>query len=113
MHDPKKELEALQAQLEAQEDWFQKELDSAKRMIGQQPDAPAAVPAAAPAGAPVRNYANNYGEKTIQFDIPGQTAISEAPVPKQKGIGRLVIVALLELAGIAGIAAYWILVLLK
>ena len=105
MHDPKKELEALQAQLEAQEDWFQKELDSAKRMIGQQPDAPAA--------APVRNYANNYGEKTIQFDIPGQAAVSEAPVPKQKGIGRLVIVALLELAGIAGIAAYWILVLLK
>ena len=107
MHDPKKELEALQAQLEAQEDWFQKELDSAKRMIGQQPDAPAA-----PAAAPVRNYANNYGEKTIQFDIPGQAAVSEAPVPK-KGIGRLVIVALLELAGIAGIAAYWILVLLK
>ena len=112
MNDPKKELEALQAQLEAQEDWFQKELDSAKRMIGQQPDAPAAVPAAAPAAASVRNYANNYGEKTIQFDIPGQTAVSEAPVPK-KGIGRLVIVALLELAGIAGIAAYWILVLLK
>ena len=112
MHDPKKELEALQVQLEAQEDWFQKELDSAKRMIGQQPDAPAAVPAAAPAAAPVRNYANNYGEKTIQFDIPGQTAVSEAPVPR-KGIGRLVIIALLELAGIAGIAAYWILVLLK
>ena len=113
MNDPKKELEALQAHLEAQEDWFQKELDSAKRMIGQQPNAPAAVPAAAPAAAPVRNYANNYGEKTIQFDIPGQAAVSEAPVPKQKGIGRLVIVALLELAGIAGIAAYWILVLLK
>ena len=112
MNDPKKELEALQAQLEAQEDWFQKELDSAKRMIGQQPDAPATVPAAAPAAAPVRNYANNYGEKTIQFDIPGQTAVSEAPVPR-KGIGRLVIIALLELAGIAGIAAYWILVLLK
>ena len=112
MNDPKKELEALQAHLEAQEDWFQKELDSAKRMIGQQPNAPAAVPAAAPAAAPVRNYANNYGEKTIQFDIPGQAAVSEAPVPK-KDIGRLVIVALLELAGIAGIAAYWILVLLK
>ena len=112
MNDPKKELEALQAHLEAQEDWFQKELDSAKRMIGQQPDAPVAVPAAAPAAAPVRNYANNYGEKTIQFDIPGQAAVSEAPVPR-KGIGRLVIIALLELAGIAGIAAYWILVLLK
>ena len=110
MNDPKKELEALQAHLEAQEDWFQKELDSAKRMIGQQPDAPAAP--AAPVAAPVRNYANNYGEKTIQFDIPGQTAVSEAPVPR-KGIGRLVIIALLELAGIAGIAAYWILVLLK
>ena len=110
MNDPKKELEALQAHLEAQEDWFQKELDSAKRMIGQQPDAPAAP--AAPVAAPVRNYANNYGEKTIQFDIPGQAAVSEAPVPR-KGIGRLVIIALLELAGIAGIAAYWILVLLK
>ena len=53
--DPNKELAELQAQLEAQEEWFRRELDSAKRMIGQEPERKAAP------AAPVRNYANGYG----------------------------------------------------
>ena len=48
----------------------------------------------------------------IQFDIPGQAAVSEAPVPR-KGIGRLVLIAGLELLGILGLGAYWALVLLR
>ena len=105
MNDPNKELEALQAKLEAEEDWFQKELDSAKRLIGQQPQ---------PAEAPIRNYANNYGAKPVHKEAPKQQTIAqEKTAPKKKGIGRLVLIAGLELLGILGLGAYWALVLLR
>ena len=105
--DPKKELEALQAQLEAQEDWFEKELDSAKRMIGDAPRA--ARPTSAAAGVPARN-------QVAAVPQPRKKA-PEKPVPvkqqpKKKGIRGLVILAVLELMAIAGIAAYWLLYLL-
>ena len=106
--DPKKELEALQAQIEAQEDWFEKELDSAKRMIGDMPQT--ARPTSAAAGIPARNYPMPEAPQR-----PRQAPRKPEPVPvqpKKKGIRGLVILALMELLGIAGIAAYWILVLL-
>ena len=105
--DPKKELEALQAQLEAQEDWFEKELDSAKRMIGDAPRA--ARPTSAAAGVPARNQAGavpQHRKKAPEKPVPVKQQ------PKKKGIRGLVILAVLELMGIAGIAAYWLLYLL-
>ena len=99
--DPNKELAALQAQLEAQEDWFQKELDSAKRMIGQEPERKAAP------AAPVRNYANNYGKQPVRKAyVPNVPAIEEKEPPK-KGVRGLVILASLELLGIFAILGYW------
>ena len=101
--DPKQELEALQAQLEAQEDWFQKELDAAKRMIGDAPRA--AKPTSAAAGVP--------GARTApQPKVRREAPAPKKEQPKKKGIRGLVILAILELLGIAGIAAYWLLFLL-
>jgi hypothetical protein len=110
MNDPNKELEALQAHIEAQEDWFARELDSAKRLIGDVPTA--AKPTSAAAGVPARNYP--AGTRPIPAPIPELTdepASQEAPV-KKKGIRGLVILALLELLGILGLAGYWLLFLL-
>ena len=112
--DPMKELEQLQARLEEQEDWFQRELDSAKRMIGQvpeprQPKAPAAAPE-----APVRNYANNYGAQPVRKQVkPVQEPEPEEYEPKKKGMGGLMIVAGLEIAGILAILGYWLPYFLK
>ena len=102
--DPRKELARIQAQIEEQEDWFEKELDSAKRMIGEAPRAP--KPTAAASGVPGRSNAKTTAAR--------KAAKKEAPPeePKKKGIKGLVILALLELLGIAGVAAYWLLYLL-
>lgn len=102
--DPKKELARIQAQIEEQEDWFEKELDSAKRLIGDAPRA--AKPTSASAGAPAHSKTKSTAVR--------QAAKKEAPPqePKKKGIKGPLIIALVELLGIAGIAAYWILYLL-
>ena len=108
----------LQAQLEEQEDWFERELDSAKRLIGQvpeprQPRAVPQAPAAAPE-APVRNYANNYGAQPVRKQVsPVQEPAPEEYEPKKKGMGGLWIVAGLEIAGILAILAYWLPYFLK
>ena len=106
--DPRKELEQLEMLLTLDEDWFRRELDSAKRMIGENPNQPAPAPRKnAPAAAPVRNYANGYGQPQ------SRPAPVEPPMPKGKGIRGLVILASLEVLGILGLAAYWVLVLLR
>ena len=116
--DPKKELEQLQEQLLKDEDWFVKELDSAKAMIGDQPvpkkkkktSAAGAVQAAnaqkkprSSADPTIRNYANGYGADN------GGKKKSDPPKKSNKG---LIILALLETLGIAAIAAYWLIFLL-
>ena len=111
--DPKKELEQLEKQLLEDEEWFARELDSAKRMIGQMPGKPQRSSAPQPSrtatkSAPVRNYANGYGKGKPQPRKPQE----EAPMPK-KGITGLLILMSFELLGILGLAAYWFLVLLK
>ena len=102
--DPKKELERLQAQIAAQEEWFEQELDSAKRLIGDTPRP--AKPTSAAAGVPTHNKAKTTAAR--------QAAKKEAPVaaPKKKGVKGLLILALVEILAIAGIAAYWLLHLL-
>ena len=102
--DPKKELARIQAQIEEQEDWFEKELDSAKRLIGDAPRA--AKPTSAAAGVPARN---NPKSTATRKAAPKEVPVEE---PKKKGVKGLVILALVEILGIAGIAAYWLLHLL-
>lgn len=118
--DPSKELEKLQAQLLEQEDWFERELDSAKRMIGDMP-APKAAPAKANTqnGAPVRNDANGENqdqprirELKLSEDDPQPKAKSKKKKAKEKSNRGLIILALLETLGILGLVGYWVLVLL-
>ena len=110
MHDPKKELEALQAHIEAQEDWFERELDSAKRMIGDIPTSP--NPTSAAAGVPARNYPNTAKARSAALPVQEELPVTKTKAPKKKGIRGLVILALLELLGILGLAGYWLLFLL-
>ncbi len=115
--DSKKDLELLEKQILENEEWFLRELDSAKRMIGQMPEQPAAPKATASAAAQpmpgIRNYANGYGQPAPQPRMQDMQAEEEAPIPQKKGTKGLLILAALETLGILGLAAYWVLVLLK
>ena len=112
--DPKKELQRLQEQLLQDEEWFEKELESAKAMIGEGPGKSQAISKQKPrkdaelrrSDPMIRNYANGYGQK--------RPPVRNTEVRKpRKGIGGLVVLATLETMGIVGIVAYWMLVLLK
>ena len=108
--DPKKELQRLQEKLLEEEAWFDKELEAAKAMIGDAPKKPAPKPQSGQKtrkpDPKVRNYANGYGEK--------RPPVRNTEMAKtRKGIGGLVVLALLETAGIVGVVAYWMLFLLK
>ena len=94
--DPNKELDTLQKQLLADEAWFEKELDSAKRMIDQNPRKPQRTTAVRTAQAPK--------------SAPRQSkpAAPKAPAPKKKGVKKLLILAAVEILGILGLAAYWV-----
>ena len=123
--NPKKELEALQEKLLQDEEWFEKELDSAKRMIGQMPEknrAAAAAPKAknksASKEAPkVREVSavkpvGGRGKDDTQVWSRELNLEQEEPQPKEKGIKGLLILAALETLGIALVGAYWALFLL-
>ena len=111
--NPKKELEKLEKQLLEDEEWFRRELDSAKRMIGQvpakqRPSAPRTPQATKAAPQPVPS--RGAESKTHAGSRP---APANAPVKKKKGVQGLLILACAEILGILGLAAYWMLVLLK
>jgi hypothetical protein len=118
--DPKKELEELQEKLLQDEDWFEKELDSAKRMIGQVPEKDRAA-AAAPKAKNKRAVREASAGKTAAAPVMDDTQVwsrelsfeQEEPKPKEKGIRNLLIIAALETLGIALVGAYWALFLLK
>ena len=128
--NPKKELEKLEKQLLEDEEWFQRELDSAKRMIGQvpakqqRPSAPRTPQGSKP--APQSAQARSTGGKkessarTAQVKEPAKApakvpakAPVKAPEKKKKSNKGLVILACAETLGILGLAAYWVLFLLK
>ena len=96
--DPKKELDALEKQLLADEDWFKKELDSAKRMIDPDPRKSQRSTAARSAQA-----AKTPAKKDTAKDVP---------VPRKKGVKKLLVLLLVEILGILALAAYWWLFLL-
>ena len=86
--DPKKELEQLQSELLEQDELFQRELESARRMIEENP----------------RNRKAARSAREEDW---------EELVPRKKGVLGLLILAAVELLGIAGILGYWALVLLR
>ena len=123
--DPKKELQRLEEQLLQEEEWFARELDSAKAMIGEVPGkkskkpAPKAAPKAPeqPVDPQVRNFANGYGGDPVSGTVRNTDAIPEKkkkaqPKQKKKSVKGLVILAVLETLGIVGVVAYWLLFLL-
>ena len=107
--NPKKELAKLEKQLLEDEEWFQRELDSAKRMIGQAPEktrqtsAPRTVQA-----SPARSTGS------VKTTPQPQAVKEKAPVRRKKKSAKgLLILLCAEILGILGLAAYWLLVLLK
>ena len=122
--DPREELKKLEQQLlagedqqtqEPEEDWFEKELQEAKALIGEPRRPAAAQPKQVPQH--VRNYANNYG-KSVRGSGPvnlskGTFKDEVLEKPKNTSIKVLTVIAILETLGILGLAAYWLLVLWK
>ena len=108
--DPKKELEKLEKQLLEDEEWFARELDSAKRMIGQMPErnnrpsAPRTPQAPKPAPKAQPTPKAQSRQKVTQ---------KKKSKTRKKSNKGLLILAALETLGILGLAAYWVLVLLK
>lgn len=105
----KNDLERIREQLEGNDDWFEKELNEAKRLIGQAPNAPQNTHHMAAKAVPVYNTTLGKDQKEIIFreDTP-----EEPPLPR-KGTDKLARLVVLELLGILGVAAYWVLVILK
>lgn len=114
--DPKKELRRMEeellatqyeeeqgpdfgSQFEIEDDWLQE----AKALIGDEEE------------PPIRNHAGGYGARSKD---PGSTLHEEEPLeeskavlagePKKKGIGGLMLLALLELVGILAIVLWWV-----
>ena len=114
--NPKKELEALEEQLLQHEAWFEKELESAKRMIGQAPQNPPKKQQSA-AGMPKapKTPAEPAPKKqpSAAAGMPKAPKPPAKPAPKKKSVKGLLILASLEFLGILGLAGYWVLVLLK
>ena len=132
--DPKKELKKLEQQLLQDEEWFDKELEAAKKLSGY---APARQKTSRPAqsggrtaqgartqrpldqtqvyrtgGAPqVRNAANNYGQSAGRAQKPVRKPEPEME-PEEKGVKGLVVCAVVETLGIVGLVAYWVLMIL-
>jgi parvulin-like peptidyl-prolyl isomerase len=113
--NPRKELEELQEKLLQDEDWFEKELDSAKRMIGQQPDKDrlaAAEQKKVPREVPVREVSGGVSLDATQVWRRELSLEEDAPQAEDKSIKKLLILAAAEILGIAAIGAYWALLLL-
>ncbi len=109
--DPRKELEQLQEKLLQDEDWFEKELDSAKRMIGQQPEKRRAAAPAVPQKK-VKTEARASMDDTRVWTREMTLDEEEFQPEKEKGVKGLLILASLETLGILAVAAYWALFLL-
>ena len=113
----KQEAQELEKQLLEDEEWFRRELDTAKMMIGDLP-ANKIKPKnqTYPVDPEIRNYANGYGKKVTRdtthlgnlMDYDG-----EQFEPRKKGVRGLIILAGLETLGILGVVAYWLLVILR
>ncbi len=112
----KQEALELEKQIQADEEWFRRELDSAKMMIGDLPMRKNPKAQGYPVDPEIRNYANGYGKK-VSYDTGRMGNLmnydGEEYEPRKKGIRGLLILAVLETLGILGVVAYWMLVLLR
>ncbi len=117
--DPKKELKRLEEQLLLEEDdgWLETLAQANALLQEDDPD----MDATRVFQPPVRNFANGYGtrapaysESYEEYDdfYTDEEPESPSPALREKGIGGLVVLALLEMAGIMGIVLYWLNMLL-
>ena len=93
--DPQKELLTD----DASGDWPDRELAEVRQLLG---DVPEETPA--PKAAAVRNFAGNFG---MDDYVDEDDEVPDNELSQKRSVRNLVIVALLEFAGIVGILAYW------
>lgn len=115
--DPKRDLKRMEAELLAQEDesWLDRELAEARRLLDrdyEEEDAPEeSEPESAPA-VRIGTGAANTDRVDVDLDAYSDELLDAPPVKKEKGVRGLVILIVLELLGIAGLGAYWLMQLL-
>ena len=106
--NPQKELEKLQEQLLQEEDWFTRELDSAKAMLAEQPGKKGRRTAAGHAVQDVRKKTEVKKPEQVKAVPVKKSNRKDDPAPKEKGVRGLIILAALETLGIVGLVAYWL-----
>ena len=128
--DPRKELRRLEEQLLAEEDpgpdvpedalWLDDELEEARRLLGDEMPDDEEEEDEDPEPMVYRNFANGYGRRQSvpvrnrdRFDRDLEEYSDQVhDEPREKGVRGLVILACLELLGIAAVIVYWLLFLL-
>ena len=128
--DPRKELRRLEEQLLAEEDpepqppeedfWLDDELEEARRLLGDETPDDEEEEDEDPEPMVYRNFANGYGRRQSapvrnrdRFDRDLEEYSDQVhDEPREKGVRGLVILACLELLGIAAVIVYWLLFLL-
>ena len=120
--DPKKELQRLEQQLlqEEEDEWLDRQLEQAHALLGDELEEPeedmdaTRVYRDLSGQLPVRNYANGYGAQPM-YDFEEEyadEAEEEEEPPREKGVGGLVMLAILETLGILAVIAYWLIMIL-
>ena len=128
--DPRKELRRLEEQLLAEEDpgpdvpedtlRMDDELEEARRLLGAEMPEDEEAEDEDPEPMVYRNFANGYGRRQSvpvrnrdRFDRDLEEYSDQVhDEPREKGVRGLVILACLELLGIAAVIVYWLLFLL-
>ena len=128
--DPRKELRRLEEQLLAEEDpgpdvpedtlRMDDELEEARRLLGDEMPDDEEEEDEDPEPMVYRNFANGYGRRQSvpvrnrdRFDRDLEEYSDQVhDEPREKGVRGLVILACLELLGIAAVIVYWRLFLL-
>lgn len=114
--DPKKELKRLERELLAEEDdhWLDDQLAQAHALLGdtsETEDMDATRIYRDASEMPVRNYANGYTAPRKLYDYDEQYVDEPqedlSDVPREKGIGGLIVLALFEMLAIAIVLVYW------
>ena len=129
-YDPRKELRRLEEQLLAEEDpgpdvpedtlRMDDELEEARRLLGDEMPDDEEEEDEDPEPMVYRNFANGYGRRQSvpvrnrdRFDRDLEEYSDQVhDEPREKGVRGLVILACLELLGIAAVIVYWLLFLL-
>ena len=106
--NPRKDLEALEARLLEDEEWFERELTQAKALMGEEPVKKAKNTAPQSAGKKPAGKKTTPAQK-VRASARKDQVLMDPPPYNNRG---LLVLALIETLGIVMVVAYWLAFLL-